>query len=93
MNPVWIHDCSSSTNGGDFTQHWTLQALLLCGAEANEPDNHGMTPLVAACHSGQLEVVEALLQSKADPSLAEAQGQTPLIAAAEEGLLDVVHAL
>lgn len=52
-----------------------------------------MSPLVAACHSANLQCVQDLLAARADPSLAEAQGQTPLMAAAEQGLLEIVLAL
>ena len=71
----------------------SLQLLLQHGAQPNEPDNDGMTPLVAACHGCQPRIVHALLAAKADPSLAEAQGQTPLIAAAEAGSVDSVKVL
>ena len=85
MSPCCILSC--------FSLGRYLQALLRCGAQPNEPDNDGMTPLVAACQSANLQSVQDLLAARADASLAEAQGQTPLIAAAEQGLLEIVLVL
>lgn len=69
------------------------QVLIQAGSLVNDPDDSGMTPLVAACHTGQLKIVKALLTTRADPNLAEAEGQTPLIAAAEDGFASAVSLL
>lgn len=73
--------------------HFVVQALIQAGAQVNEPDGCGMTPLVAACHTGQARLVQLLLSASADPNLAEADGQTPLIAAAEDGFANIVEIL
>lgn len=70
-----------------------MQALVKGGANVNEPDSDGMTPLVAACHTSQHELVKELLAARADPNLAEADGQTPLIAAAENGNVQMIQNL
>ena len=38
------------------------QVLIQAGAVVNDPDDSGMTPLVAACHTGHLELVELALE-------------------------------
>lgn len=54
----------------------------------------GLTPLLAACFSGHVEVATFLIDSGADIDAATKEtGRTPLYAAAQEGHVDVVRLL
>lgn len=70
--------------------------LLAAGADANELDDHGSTPLMWASDYGRPEIVEVLLS---DPSLVDVDcpdrrmGRTALHAAAVCGHLDIVELL
>ena len=54
------------------------RGLLDQAAEVNQPGYAGLTPLAAACHSGELAAARLLLVRGADPNLAEDDGETPL---------------
>ena len=70
-----------------------MQMLSHSCAHTADGDTEGMTPLVAACHSEQLGLVQELLNHGAQPNLAAAEGETPLMSAAEEGNVAIVSAL
>jgi len=59
----------------------TLEALLSEGADANEQDEQGWTPLNWAAGRGDLEAVELLLAHGADVALAGRDRRTPLMIA------------
>ena len=72
-----------------------LAALLQAGADPNEPDDEGTTPLYAAVVGGFADVARLLLEAGADPdgeSFGEDQG-TPLCAACAWGNDEIVAAL
>ena len=65
-------------------------------ASASEPQDEesGLTPLVAACEAGHIEVVKYLLERESvDPEQTAKDGTTPLHAAARGGHVEVVQYL
>lgn len=62
----------------------TKQALekIRAGADVNQAQPDGTTPVLWAVNRGELEVLEALLERKADPNAANEFGVTPLAEAA-----------
>ncbi len=56
----------------------TMKELLNKGANVNERNSFGMTPLIFAVGRYQLEAVRLLMENGADPSLFDRYGWTPL---------------
>jgi ankyrin repeat protein len=75
---------------GDLTK---AQQLLNDGAEVNDTDCFGSTPLYQAAATGHFDVVQLLLQSGASIDKTDVYGMTPLYAAAQRGHLQVVELL
>ena len=67
--------------------------FLDCGADPNEKDECGQTPLHNAARDGRAEIVRALLEGGADPNAEDEDGETPLRIAAEEGHTEITQAL
>jgi ankyrin repeat protein len=67
--------------------------LAADGADANQPDPNGMTPLSWAALTGQLEAAELLLSAGADINATNRDGATALHSAAFLGHLPVVELL
>jgi hypothetical protein len=62
------------------------------GADVNQADNDGTTPLFIAAEVGSLDVVSCLVKELgADVNQADNDGNTPLFTAARQGKLGVVH--
>ena len=70
-----------------------MRELLAAGADANNQDEEGWTPLMIAAQGGQLEVMRALLAAGADAAAALPQGHTALFLAAQGGHLELMHLL
>ncbi|HLH52786.1 MAG TPA: ankyrin repeat domain-containing protein [Verrucomicrobiae bacterium] len=74
----------------------TLKALLEGGANANQTNRSGQTPLLLVLARSQADyarVAEILLAHGADPNIAEPDGFTPLHAAGQHGDSAVINAL
>jgi ankyrin repeat protein len=67
-----------AANMGDVE---TLARLLDAGANVNDLDAQGQTPLHAAVRAGQVPAIEWLLAHGADPNLADKDELTPLLTA------------
>jgi quinoprotein dehydrogenase-associated probable ABC transporter substrate-binding protein len=52
------------------------------GADVNQPDNQGWTPLISAARQRHDDMIKLLIELGADVNLAKSDGTTPLIAAA-----------
>jgi ankyrin repeat protein len=63
-----------------------VRRLLKVGADANQPDAHGWTPLVAAAASEDTATVLALLDADANPGYKSSDGRraVDLVSANEE---------
>ena len=81
---------SDAVSRGDLA---TVKSLLTSGANVNEADTDGSTPLLLAAYQGSAEVVKVLLAHGADPNRAAKNGSTPLFWAAKNGHIEVVKLL
>jgi hypothetical protein len=71
-----------------------VEALLAAGADVNDPNDRGWTPLHAAAYSNQCAIAAALIKSGAEPDAeAHGAGGTPLIAALFRGRREVADLL
>jgi len=71
-----------------------VSALAAAGADVNDPNDRGWTPLHAAAYSNQCEIAAALIDRGADLTLeAHGSGGTPLIAALFWGHREVADLL
>lgn len=52
----------------------TIKKMIAAGADLNERDNNGSTPLILAAMNGHLEIVELLLHLGADKNLKDNSG-------------------
>lgn len=94
--------CCAANNGGaplhiaaGKGNEQILSCLLLIGAEKDDVDNSGETPLMCAVLEGQLSTVEALLTAGADCNIGTMNdtGYAPLHVAAGNGYSEIVSAL
>ena len=71
-----------------------VEALLAAGADVNDPNDRGWTPLHQAAYSNQCAIAAALIRSGATPDAeAHGSGGTPLIAALFWGHREVADLL
>jgi ankyrin repeat protein len=68
--------------------------LMKAGADPQQRDRDGGTPLWAAAHAGELAVVQFLVeQVHVDATTGTVNGATPLHAAAHQGQVEIVQFL
>ena len=70
-----------------------VQVLIDAGADIEEEDSDGCTPLVLACMEGFLHIVKVLVQAGAELRVTDSNGDTCLIAASREGHTETVRYL
>lgn len=63
----------------------TVAGLLKAGADPNQPDSNGDTPLIVAVRQDHPDIAGILLAQGAAPDLPNAEGNTPLMVAANRG--------
>lgn len=71
----------------------TIRRLLHQGANPNEKDNAGWTPLHEACHHGHKVIVEILLDGGALIDIPACDNETPLHDAVSKGKIDIITLL
>lgn len=71
----------------------SVREAIEAGAEVNQQDKQGWTPLNWAAGKGDLEIVKLLLERGADPFLVGRDLRTPQMIALAAGRSDVVKAL
>ena len=70
-----------------------MKRLIATGADVNETDASGNTPLMLAIKSKSDEAVLRLLEAKADVHLANNAGESPITVAAAYGTADILYRL
>lgn len=73
--------------------YYFSHSLLEAGAEVNQANNNGKTPLMAAAQEGHEKVVKALLEAGADIEAKNKNGDTALTLAVKNDHLEVVKIL
>jgi ankyrin repeat protein len=69
----------------------TVKAMLAAGADVNQRDTWGGTPLFDAAHEGQREVVRILLRAGAKTNLKRRDGATPASIARQRGFPEIAE--
>lgn len=86
-----LHDLHTIATRGTAAE---VQPCLDAGADVNEPNRVGYTPLTIAASRGNVEITRALLEAGADVSCTDAVGTTALGAAVmSRAPLDVISLL
>ena len=67
--------------------------MIASGAEVNQGDNDGVTPLYVASENGHLEIVKFLIASGGSVNEGDKDGITPLMIASNYGHFEVVKVL
>ena len=80
MTPLHIVCCSEKSQHAHFK---IAKVLVSHGANVNAQDTCGSTPLLLACHSNQIEMVEFLLASGCDANIPDHEGRTPFSVACQ----------
>jgi hypothetical protein len=70
-----------------------IESLLRTGMDVNIRDSRGMTPLMAAAATGDVEIVRYLLKKKATPQLKSSAGETAQEIAVRAGFSNVAALL
>ena len=72
---------------------WLLSQLLCyqCGANANDVDDNGTTPLYFAAQEGRTQCVQWLIQHSASPFQQAHDGMCPVHAAAQAGQTEALQ--
>ena len=88
-------DCAEWTEFGVYgtAESGFVERCLQSGANPNERNSIGYTPLHLASQSGTVEMVAALLAAGADPNARQVSGHTPLHFASSRGTVEMVRAL
>lgn len=71
-----------------FGCHWAVPRLIKIGAQVNEADGAGHSPLIAATMVGHLQTIKTLLEAGADPTQKDGQQHAALWHAASDGRLE-----
>jgi hypothetical protein len=79
-----------AATAGDTT---AVKELLSTGADVNERNSRGVTPLITAAYKGNLELAQLLVEKGADVDATTRKGLTPLMAAVEAGHTELVKFL
>lgn len=90
FNSAYSIELIDAAKKGDFE---LVQALLLSGADVNERDNHGDSPLIFAAENNHKEIVELLLEKGADHTLQNNWSETALMVAAFKNNKEIVDIL
>jgi len=92
-SPPLICAASSDPSGPFESSEAVVKMLLAAGADINQGDSDGYTPLMAASSVGRLEMVTLLVKNGAHLNAATRSRHTALSYARENGHLHIVAAL
>ncbi|PZQ96223.1 MAG: hypothetical protein DI539_30320, partial [Flavobacterium psychrophilum] len=70
-----------------------LEELIKGGANLNQQDPKGYTPLIIACYNHQYEAAKILIEHGADVNAVDHGGNTALMGAAFKGYADIAELL
>lgn len=70
-----------------------VRKIIAQGADVNEKNDAGETPLYIAAWTGNLEVAEILIEAGADVNVRDIYGDTPLMAAADQSNAQMIEKL
>jgi hypothetical protein len=70
-----------------------IQGMIANGANVNEKNSLGWTPLHAAVNFAKIDIVRSLLDKQADVNAQDNAGKTPLYMAVESGQMEMVKLL
>lgn len=82
-----LGELALAVSQGDFSR---IDELLLLGADPDQRDSWGQTPLLYAVNSGQYKLLQRILQTTANPDLIGPNGLSPLMTAVKLGREDLV---
>jgi len=83
-------DINIAASKGDVQ---TVQRLLKDGADVNDKDIEGRTPLYYAVSNGHIDIVNTLLKNGADITQVTNKGNTPLHTATSKGYKEIIEVL
>ena len=93
---ILVSGCTGLTSLNEsilLGENSTAQKLIENGADVNEKDDIGFTPLCLAASKGQIGTVKLLLDKGANVNLKTNDGSTALVAAAAGGYSEIVRLL
>ena len=70
-----------------------VENLIELGADVNQKDNEGWTPLMYASYGGRLEIIKKLIEAKADINQKDKSGDTALMLGFMNDSLEIVDTL
>src|SRR5689334_7780931 len=76
-----------------YGQAKAVQELIAAGADINEKDDTGMTPLMVAASQGHASIVQMLIKAGADVASLDKGGATALMRAASANRVDALNVL
>ena len=87
-DPVVLHAICTNQS------HDHIAKLVADGADVDQPDGWGNTPLLHACNTGDYELAKLLLSLNANPNATNHDGYTPLgrVMASDRKLCDLIVA-
>lgn len=68
----------------------TVKKLIRAGADLDQRNERGRTPLMIATYNNDLEIAETLIETGADVNIQDDMCNTPFLYAAAEGYLDIL---
>ncbi len=83
-------ELAMAVSTGDFS---LIDELILSGANPDQRDATGQTPLIYSVEAGQYKLVQRILKARADPNLIGRSGLTPLMTAVRMGRADLLMQL
>jgi len=91
---LFLSGCAKTLQiAAEYDDRKTIDEMLKSGADINNTDFRGFTPLMQAAYNGSLETVRMLLDRGADVNKGSSLHGTPLVLAAGNGRTEVVKLL
>jgi hypothetical protein len=88
-----LFQAAAHGTGSDMAMLLSLSFAGIRTYDVNEEDEHGNSPLLLACRSGNFEIAEILVMASAGVSASNKRGDTPLLASVGAGKLELAQML